>query len=83
MAVFEDQLSAAVNQFNEAFGHDYVLRGKQIEVLHEVFEGHDSVAVLGTGYGKSLIYMVNLLSLCFIMPKCTYYRPLDSFNFLS
>ncbi|KAK6186831.1 hypothetical protein SNE40_006099 [Patella caerulea] len=37
---------------------DLNLKDKQLEALYACYEGHDCVAVLPTGYGKSLIFQI-------------------------
>ena len=48
---FEDVMKKAVT----FYGH-IKLKKEQLEVLEAVYEGRDCVAVLPTGFGKSVIY---------------------------
>ena len=41
----------------DVFGHP-AFRGRQAEVVHAVIEGHDALAVMPTGAGKSICYQV-------------------------
>ena len=61
MADFQNCLKFALDKANIS----YTLRPKQIETLYELFRGVDTVAVLPTGYGKSIIFQL----LPFMMQK--------------
>nr|XP_034326053.1 Bloom syndrome protein homolog [Crassostrea gigas] len=53
----EDDINKALVKFNERIGCKIDnLKPKQKNALHDVVNGHDVIAALPTGYGKSLIY---------------------------
>ncbi|XP_062577127.1 ATP-dependent DNA helicase RecQ-like [Saccostrea cucullata] len=53
----QDDIDAALVKFNERTGRKIVkLKPKQYSALLDVLNGHDVIAALPTGYGKSLIY---------------------------
>ena len=54
MADFETALRYAVEKFKVSFE----LRQEQKEALRYMFDLHDAIAVLPTGFGKSLIYQL-------------------------
>jgi len=39
-------------------GFVHKLKEKQLETLHSLYEGKDTIAVLPTGYGKSVIFQL-------------------------
>jgi len=39
------------------------LKGKQVETLHSIYEGKDTIADLSTGFGKSVLFQrINFIS---------------------
>jgi superfamily II DNA helicase RecQ len=52
---FNSCLSYALSQFPV----QYTLKDKQLEALHNIYNGRDLVCLLPTGYGKSLIYQLS------------------------
>ena len=42
---------------------DFALKDKQIQTLKSLYDGHDTLAVLPTGFGKSIIFQL-FLSCC-------------------
>ena len=53
-----DKISKAIHFAKEYLQITHDLKEKQKECITKVLSGEDSLAVLPTGYGKSLIYMV-------------------------
>lgn len=52
MTSFEDCVVFA----SKALGLDFSLKDKQLETLRALYNGHDCVSVMPTGYGKSVIF---------------------------
>ena len=42
----------------QEMGFVHKLKEKQLETLHSLYEGKDTIAVLSTGYGKSVIFQL-------------------------
>ena len=42
----------------KSLGISFALKDRQIEALESIYNGQDTVAVLPTGYGKSVIYQL-------------------------
>lgn len=85
-------LSQAIKGLNAAHGSDYqCLKPKQQECIEALLNERDLMAVLPTGYGKSLIYEIipylrphntdNFAVLCFINNKWINIRRMQ-FTFL-
>ena len=49
---FEEDLQYA----KEQFGVNFALKQKQLEALESIYNGNDTVVVLPTGYGKSIVF---------------------------
>lgn len=52
MTSFEDCVVFA----SKSLGLDFSLKDKQLETLRALYNGHDCVSVMPTGYGKSVIF---------------------------
>lgn len=52
MTSFEDCVVFA----SKSLGLDFSLKDKQLETLRALYDGHDCVSVMPTGYGKSVIF---------------------------
>ena len=58
--MFERCKKEALNTLKE-IGYDFALMEEQIQAIKHLFNGKDLLAVLPTGFGKSLIYQLLLL----------------------
>ena len=58
--MFERCKKEALNKLKE-IGYDFALMEEQIQAIKHLFNGKDLLAVLPTGFGKSLIYQLLLL----------------------
>jgi superfamily II DNA helicase RecQ len=50
-----------LNKINKKHGWDIVLKDKQFDIIKNLLESKNMLAVLPTGYGKSLPYMLDPL----------------------
>ena len=53
-----DAIDEGMRMVNECYGWNVQLKDKQKEVIKNVIEGRHTVAILPTGYGKSMTYML-------------------------
>jgi superfamily II DNA helicase RecQ len=51
-----DRFEQSVNYAKNLAGITFSLKDKQLECIRNVLEGRDTISLLPTGYGKSLIY---------------------------
>ena len=53
-----DEFTRVLGYATDSLGLPFKLRGKQVETVRSLYHGHDTVAVLPTGFGKSTIFQL-------------------------
>ena len=64
---FEEDLQYA----KEQFGVTFTLKQKQLEALESIYNGNDTVAVLPTGYGKSIVFQACIVVVLILLAHYT------------
>jgi len=59
---FHEHLAAA----KEKIGVQFDFKPKQVEALQSVYNGHDTMVVVPTGFGKSIIFQVDTTIIMFL-----------------
>ena len=71
--------STAVNQCIKKVNNSYVIKPKQLEAIINLLRGYDTLAILPTSYGKSMIFQLipSVLRLLYEdqSPHCHRYFP--------
>ncbi|XP_066932172.1 ATP-dependent DNA helicase RecQ-like [Clytia hemisphaerica] len=62
-SVIRDAVETCISKVNSSFS----IKPKQLEVITNIINGHDTLAILPTSYGKSMIYQL-LPSVCKMLP---------------
>ena len=61
------QITAAVNESITKVNSSFKIKPKQLEAIKNILNGSDTLAILPTSYGKSLIYQL-LPTVCKLLP---------------